>query len=142
MVIEQPPIASALMQAKERREHSIQQTSVLRTMEQILGMKPMNQFDAVRHPMSDCFTDTPDYTPFDSVPNRVPLDQMKPEPNAIRDPLLRENALVSESLNFREIDRAPEDVLKSDPLVCHEGERCTLSGMGRSRDAEEDDDDE
>ena len=51
---------------------------VLRTIEQILGLEPMNQFDAAAPPMRDCFTDTPDFTPFDGVPNTVPLDQMNP----------------------------------------------------------------
>lgn len=86
-------------------------TSVLRTIEQILGLPPMNQFDASAIPMFDCFTDLPNLTPFDSVPNNIPLDQMNPEPSAIKDPQLREDALVSATLNFAEVDRAPEDVL-------------------------------
>jgi len=88
-------------------------TSILRTIEQILGLPPMNQFDASATPMFDCFveTDEPDLTPFDAVPARVPLDQMNPEPNAILDPKRREDAVVSATLNFREIDKAPEDVL-------------------------------
>jgi YVTN family beta-propeller protein len=86
-------------------------TSLLRTMEQILGMKPMNQFDASAMPMFDCFTDKPDFTPFKSVPNKVPLDQMNPDPMSILDPILRQDAIVSATLNFLEVDRAPEDVL-------------------------------
>lgn len=86
-------------------------TSMIRTMEQILGLPPMNQFDAGATPMFDCFTDKPDLTPFKSVANRVPLDQMNPNPNAILDEQLRKDALVSASLNFREVDKAPEDVL-------------------------------
>jgi hypothetical protein len=27
-------------------------------------------------PMFDCFNDTPDFTPYQAVPNRVPLDEM------------------------------------------------------------------
>ena len=86
-------------------------TSVLRTIEQILGLPPMNQFDASAVPMFDCFTDEPDFTPYTSVPANIPLDQMNPDPEAIRDPVLRADAVVSASLNFREVDRAPEDVL-------------------------------
>ena len=47
-------------------------TSLLRTLGQILGMKPMNQFDASAVPMWDAFTDTPDPTPFIAVPNNIP----------------------------------------------------------------------
>ncbi len=86
-------------------------TSLIRTIEQILGLPPMNQFDATATPMFDCFTDQPDFQPFTSVPNQVPLDQMNPDPRAMTDPLLRRDALRSARLNFRQVDRAPEDVL-------------------------------
>jgi DNA-binding beta-propeller fold protein YncE len=86
-------------------------TSLVRTIEQILGLPPMNQFDATATPMTDCFTATPDFAPFDAVPNQVPLDQMNPAARALADPVLRRDALVSGRLNFREPDKAPEDVL-------------------------------
>ncbi len=71
----------------------------------------MNQFDASATPMFDCFQQTANVEPFDSVPSNIPLDQMNPDPKAIRDELLRDQANVSATLNFREIDRAPEDTL-------------------------------
>lgn len=86
-------------------------TSILRTIEQILGLPPMNQFDASATPMFDCFQQTANLKPFDSVPSNIPLDQMNPDPKAIRDELLRGQANISATLNFREIDRAPEDTL-------------------------------
>lgn len=86
-------------------------TSILRTIEQILGMPPMNQFDASATPMFACFQEEPDFTPYDAVPNQVPLDQMNPDPQSIQDPILKEDAIRSASLNFRQIDKAPEDVL-------------------------------
>ena len=49
-------------------------TSLLRTMELILGLPPMNQMDATATPMFDCFTNTPDFTAFAAVANNVPLD--------------------------------------------------------------------
>jgi DNA-binding beta-propeller fold protein YncE len=86
-------------------------TSMLRTIEQILGMPPMNQFDASASPMFECFHDKADLTPFAAAPALVVLDQMNPKTTAISDPILRRDAMVSASLNFREVDRAPEDVL-------------------------------
>ncbi len=86
-------------------------TSILRTIEQILGLPPMNQFDATATPMFDCFTETPDFRPFAAVPNEVPLDEMNPPPEKIADALLRRDAVVSSRLNFRQIDACPEDVL-------------------------------
>ena len=61
-------------------------TSLLRTIEQILGLPPMNQFDASAMPMWDAFTDTPDFTPFVAVPANVPLDQMNPTGRGPRRP--------------------------------------------------------
>lgn len=86
-------------------------TSLLRTIEQILGLPPMNQFDATAVPMFDCFTSTPDFRPFESVPNRMPLDEMNPDPEEISDSLLRRNAIRSAKLNFRKVDACPEDTL-------------------------------
>jgi len=86
-------------------------TSLLRTIEQILGLPPMNQFDATATPMFDCFTDTPDYTPFDAVPNNIPLDAMNPPKERIADALLRRQAVQSARLNFRRVDACPEDIL-------------------------------
>jgi hypothetical protein len=86
-------------------------TSILRTIEQILGLPPMNQFDATAVPMFDCFTSSPNFRPFESVPNRVPLDEMNPDPDEISDLLLRSNALRSAKLNFQKVDACPEDTL-------------------------------
>jgi len=87
------------------------QPSLLRTIELILGLPPMNQMDAAATPMFDCFTNTPDFTPFTAVPNNVPLDEMNPEPKAIRDPLLRRQAYASNRLPLERIDQCDEDTL-------------------------------
>jgi YVTN family beta-propeller protein len=87
------------------------QTSILRTMELMLGLPPMNQMDATATPLSDCFTSTPDFTPFKALPNDVPLDQMNPEPKKISDPLLRRHAYASARLPLDRVDQCPEDLL-------------------------------
>jgi hypothetical protein len=43
-------------------------SSMLRTMELILGLEPMSQFDAAARPMWASFTDEPDVTPFAARP--------------------------------------------------------------------------
>jgi YVTN family beta-propeller protein len=86
------------------------QTSLLRTMELVLGLPPMNQMDATATPMFDCFADTPDFTPFDAVTNNVPLDEMNPPPRLISDPLLRKDAYVSAKLPLEKEDQCPEDL--------------------------------
>jgi phospholipase C len=87
------------------------QTSMVRTMELILGLPPMNQFDASATPMAACFTDKPDLTPYEAVPNNIPLDQINPEPTAIRDPRQRHWAEASMRLPLDDIDQADEDTL-------------------------------
>ncbi len=86
-------------------------TSLLRTIELILGLPPMNQMDATATPMFDCFTNQPDFAPIIALTNNVPLDQMNPDPRRISDAALRYDALVSARLPLREPDRCPEDVL-------------------------------
>ena len=86
-------------------------TSLVRTLEQILGLPPMNQLDASAVPMWDAFTDAPDFTPFVAVPSNVPIDQMNPAAQALADPVDRRDALASARMNFREVDKAPEDAL-------------------------------
>ena len=86
------------------------QTSLLRTMELMLGLPPMNQMDATATPMFDCFTNTPDFTAFNAVANRIPLDQMNPPPKKISDSLLRKDAYVSARLPLKKEDQCPEDL--------------------------------
>lgn len=52
------------------------QTSVLHTMERIMGIPPMNQMDAMAPVMTECFTGKPDYRPYQCIPNRIPLNEM------------------------------------------------------------------
>jgi hypothetical protein len=49
------------------------QITMIRTIEQILGTHPMNQMDTAATPMTTAFTNKPDYTPFNAVPNRTSL---------------------------------------------------------------------
>ena len=86
-------------------------TSIIRTIEQIIGLPPMNQFDAGATPMFDCFQSTPSFAPYTSVPTNVPLDELNLPPAAIADPVRRKFAETSLTINFTEIDKAPEDVL-------------------------------
>jgi YVTN family beta-propeller protein len=51
------------------------QVNVTRTIEQILGLPPMNQFDLVASPMYNLFTNTANTAPWSHVPNQIPLNQ-------------------------------------------------------------------
>ena len=50
------------------------QVNMTRTIEQILGLPPMNQFDLVASPMYNLFTSTPNAAPWTHLPALVPLN--------------------------------------------------------------------
>jgi YVTN family beta-propeller protein len=60
------------------------QVSMVRTIENILGLPPMNRIDRASGDMSGCFTVTPDFAPYDAEMNRIPLDQLNPPLQALR----------------------------------------------------------
>jgi DNA-binding beta-propeller fold protein YncE len=59
--------------------HLYSTTSMLRTMELILGLDPMSQFDSAARPMYNSFTARPDLTPYaHEVPKVDPTEKNKP----------------------------------------------------------------
>jgi YVTN family beta-propeller protein len=75
-------------------------SSMLRTMELILGLPPMSQYDAAATPMYNCFTDKADLTPFKHLAARVDLSEKNP-PNA-------PGAERSMQMDFSKEDAAPD----------------------------------
>ncbi len=86
------------------------QTSVLHTMERMLGLPAMNQFDSLAPLMRACFTGKPDLRPYASLANRIALDEMNPPVAALRGKA-RFWAQQSLALDFRRADEADEDTL-------------------------------
>jgi hypothetical protein len=86
------------------------QTSVLHTMELMLGLPPMNQFDAMAPVMKECFTERADLRPYVALANQIPLDQMNP-PKAKGTPKEKEAAEQSEAMDLSEPDRVDDDLL-------------------------------
>jgi DNA-binding beta-propeller fold protein YncE len=86
------------------------QPSVVRTIEQILGLPPMNIQDAIANPMTGCFKSPPDMTPYNAVPNNIPLDEMnKPLLSLNGDALyFAEKSMLPE---YDGIDRGDDDLL-------------------------------
>jgi hypothetical protein len=87
------------------------QPSLLRTMELMLGLPPMNQMDASAQPMRECFTTKANFTPFECLTNVIPLDAMNPPVSAIHDKHQRADAVVSRRLPLSKPDQCREDVL-------------------------------
>ncbi|WP_133993360.1 alkaline phosphatase family protein [Dinghuibacter silviterrae] len=87
------------------------QVSMLRTIEQILGIPPMNMLDATAVPMTDCFDATGlDRTVYHWQPNRIPLDKMNPDV-ALLTGKAKRYALASASPQFAHIDGGNDDLL-------------------------------
>lgn len=74
------------------------QTCIVRSIEQILGLPPMNIMDATARPMFECFTARPVARPFRSRPNRIALDRINP-------PLA---TLTGAALHFGRLSARPE----------------------------------
>ncbi len=86
------------------------QTSMLRTIEQILGIPPMNQIDASASPMFDCFTTEPDFSSYTALPNQIALDEMNPPLKGLSGEALK-YAKLSLLPEFDEIDSGRDDIL-------------------------------
>ncbi len=86
------------------------QTCVVRSIEQILGIPPMNIIDATALPMFKCFTDKPsDYT-YEAIPNRIALDEMNPKLAALKGKALY-YARASLKPEFDHVDGGSDDLL-------------------------------
>jgi hypothetical protein len=86
------------------------QTGMVKTIELILGLPPMNQLDLSATAMRNCFQDRPDLTPYACVPNKIPLDQMNKPLSQLEGKALYW-AKKSLALNLEEGDAADEDTL-------------------------------
>ncbi len=74
--------------------------SMLRTMELILGLPPMSQYDAAATPMWECFTASPDLTPFNAKAATYDIKEMNKKLTAI--------AKRSAEFNLAVMDAAPD----------------------------------
>ena len=77
--------------------------SMLHTMELILGMKPMTQYDAASVPMVKAFTQNPDFTAFQAEKPTYPIDKKNTEDSP--------GAQASKSINFTKADHANNEKL-------------------------------
>ena len=110
------------------KRHSVDSTmystsSMLRTMELILGLEPMSQFDAAARPMSTSFTAQPDLTPYVHRPARR-------RPERQEHAATRPVAEVSKRLNLEIEDRADDLALQRDHLEGRQGDGLVDAAAG------------
>lgn len=121
-------------------DHTMYSTSsMLRTMELILGLQPMSQYDAAAEPMWRSFTPTPDITPFVSLPSNINLHE--------KNMVMNKWQQKSETFDFTNEDRAPD--LEFSELLWYaiKGDHVPFPGPKRSafvklKDKKDEDDDD
>lgn len=69
-------VVSPFSRLKKTVQTNYNQLSMFRTIEQILGIPPLNVLDATAMPMFDCFVESSDTASFLGVPNRIPLNEL------------------------------------------------------------------
>jgi YVTN family beta-propeller protein len=74
-------------------------SSMVRSIELLLGMPPLSQYDAAANPFFDAFGTKPDLTPFKALPAQYDVNEMNP-PKAF-------GAQESARMDFSEPDHAP-----------------------------------
>ncbi|HZQ45499.1 MAG TPA: alkaline phosphatase family protein, partial [Verrucomicrobiae bacterium] len=78
-------------------------SSLLRTIELILGLKPMTQFDSAATPMFNAFQAQPDTRPYEALPANVDLNE--------RNTLLSWGSKASQKMDFSKEDAADDHLL-------------------------------
>jgi phospholipase C len=99
-------------------------SSVLRTIELILGLPPMSQYDAAATPLWRCFTNSPKPFNFQALGPFVDLNS--------RNIVYNEWQRMSEEFDFSKEDRAPEELLNRVIWIAVKGADVPYPGPVRS----------
>ena len=106
-------------------DHTMYSTSsMLRTMELILGLPPMSQYDAAAIPMWQCFTSVPDFTPFNSLPANIDITEKNTKETA--------SAKLSATFDFSKEDRVPDLLFSEVIWKAVKGENSKMPAPRRS----------
>lgn len=106
-------------------DHTMYSTSsMLRTMELILGLPPMSQYDAAATPMWNSFTAKPDNKPFVSLPANVDLNERNTRNTA--------SARLSNTFDFRKEDTIPDLIFSEIVWKAVKGEDSPMPAPRRS----------
>ncbi len=116
------------------------QTCIVRTIEQILGIPPMNVMDATALPMFDCFLSDLNKAPFIALKNNIPIEQMNKSSAALRGKA-KEYSLLSSSHKLNEIDNGNDDLLNHILWFAAKGDKSYPRKMTIPKKDREDDDD-
>ncbi len=122
-------------------DHTMYTTSsIIHTIELILGMPPMTQYDAAAMPMWRSFSQQPDATAFKSLPANVNLDDVNPSGTRL--------AAISKGLDFSKEDVIPDQLMNMITWKAVKGENAEVPVIVRAafvkplKAADDDDDDD
>lgn len=87
------------------------QSSVLHTICQIFGVRPMNQLVALAPLMTQCFQDIPDYSGYNHVIPAVAINEMNPVKSQLKSKTEARLAPKTEKLDFSRPDLIDKDAL-------------------------------
>jgi hypothetical protein len=99
-------------------------TDVLATIEELLGLEPMSQFDHYGRPLRDVFTKTPDLRPYDVIVPDVNLNE--------RNPPSTPAAKASAQLDLDEADEADDGLLNRVLWMAIKGDDVPYPGAKRA----------
>lgn len=116
------------------------QTCMVRTMEQILGIPPMNIIDATALPMFDCFDQKYNNNKYAHLKNNIPLNEMNKSVSLLRGKE-KEYALLSASPKFGYIDGGEDDLFNRILWYAAKGREPYPRKMTLSKKERKDDDD-
>jgi hypothetical protein len=98
------------------------QVSMLRTIEQILGIPPMNIMDATSRLMTDCFATQKKTFNYNFIPNNIPLDQRN-KPLSSLTGQAKKYAILSQNEAYNEVDGGKDDLMNKIIWYYSKGEK-------------------
>ena len=99
-------------------------TAILRTMELILGLPPMSQYDAAATPLFKSFSATPDTTAYNVVPAQIDIN--------LRNTAMTPSAILSAQFDLSRADAVPDGLLNEVLWKAVKGENSVVPAPRRS----------
>jgi len=131
-------VVSAYSRLKQTVHVNYNQTCMVRTIEQILGIPPMNAIDATALPMFKCFNNTADLSAYHAQPNQIPINELNAKLSELKG---RDLYYARQSLRpeFDHIDGGKDDLMNR--IIWHYAKRSVpypAKYAGKDTDADND----
>jgi YVTN family beta-propeller protein len=119
-------------------DHSLYSTSsVLKTIELILGMQPMSQYDAAANTLWKCFDKTPTHPGFVAKPNQWDLNEKNTAQTAMQRKSETFNFKKEDSINDHDFNEVLWKGLKGDQAIVPAPKRAAFLKLKASKDLDD-----